>query len=204
MTKLALNKSELNQQKNKLQTYERFLPALELKQQQLMAEKKRAESELRQLQQARRYHRDNVANNLPMLGCADIHLNGMVKVKTLLLGEDYVVGVAVPCVEELSLDVVEYGFLSKPHWVDRCIDELKAVTMLAIKLQVQQERVKRLEEATRSATQRVNLFSKILIPEAKANIRKIRVFLSDMDTAAVVRSKMTKQKSKPLHQGADG
>lgn len=202
MAKLALNKSVLNKQKQKLHTYERFLPALELKQQQLMAEKKKAEAELLQLQQQLRQERNQVAEHLPMLGCQDIHLNGMVKVNYVSLGEDYIVGIQVPNIEEISIDVVEYGYLSKPHWVDTCIEKLKAVALLSIKLQVQEERVKRLAEATRAATQRVNLFAKILIPETEQNIRKIRVFVSDMETAAVVRSKMTKQKAHRVESGA--
>ena len=195
MAKLALNKSVLNRQKKQLQTYERFLPALELKQQQLMAEKKKAEVDFQAMQRERQTLRVEVGNHLPMLGCSDIHLSGMVTVKNVDLGEEHVVGIKLPSLEEVKLDVVEYGFLSKPHWVDVCIDLLKRAVMLDIKLQIQQQRVELLEKATRSATQRVNLFSKILIPETHQTIRKIQVFVSDMETAAVVRSKMTKQKA---------
>ena len=196
MAKQALNKSVLNKQKQLLQTYERFLPALELKQQQLMAEKKKAEEALAGMQRRYQEIMHEVAEHLPMLGCEDINLKGMVKVKAVELGEEYIVGIHVPVVKQVSIDVVEYGFLSKPHWVDTCITSLKEVVLLDVELRTQQQRVNCLAEATRSATQRVNLFAKILIPETQQTIRKIRVFISDMDTAAVVRSKMTKQKSR--------
>ena len=43
-------------------------------------------------------------------------------------------------------------------------------------------------------TQRVNLFEKVKIPECRENIRRIGIYLGDMDTSAVVRSKIAKSK----------
>jgi V/A-type H+-transporting ATPase subunit D len=43
-------------------------------------------------------------------------------------------------------------------------------------------------------TQRINLFEKVLIPEAKENLRKIGIFLSDTERTAVCRSKLAKAK----------
>ncbi len=51
-----------------------------------------------------------------------------------------------------------------------------------------------LEEAVRKATQRVNLVEKVLIPRSRAHIKKIRIYLSDEERAAVVRSKIAKKK----------
>ena len=51
-----------------------------------------------------------------------------------------------------------------------------------------------LSQELRTTTQRVNLFEKVKIPEAKANIKKISVYLGDEQTAAVVRSKISKKK----------
>jgi len=59
-------------------------------------------------------------------------------------------------------------------------------------VQVETERVRRLERADRRITQRINLFEKILIPGAQENIRRIRIFLGDAEMAAVVRSKIAK------------
>ena len=46
----------------------------------------------------------------------------------------------------------------------------------------------------RVTTQRVNLFEKVKIPECKENIRTIQIYLGDMDTSAVARSKIAKKK----------
>ena len=63
-----------------------------------------------------------------------------------------------------------------------------------IGVQVAQRRVELLERAERSATQRFNLFDKVLIPQTKANIKKIQIYLVDADRAGVVNSKIAKRK----------
>jgi V/A-type H+-transporting ATPase subunit D len=52
-----------------------------------------------------------------------------------------------------------------------------------------------LSKELRTTTQRVNLFEKVKIPECKENMRIIRIYLGDVDTAGVVRSKIAKRKS---------
>jgi len=55
------------------------------------------------------------------------------------------------------------------------------------------ERQQRLfSEELRITTQRVNLFEKVKIPETRENIRSIRIYLGDEQTAAVVRGKIAK------------
>ena len=52
-----------------------------------------------------------------------------------------------------------------------------------------------LAEELRVTSQRVNLFEKVKIPEAKENIRVINIFLSDQQISGVARSKLAKGKS---------
>ena len=49
-------------------------------------------------------------------------------------------------------------------------------------------------EELRVTAQRVNLFEKVKIPEARENIRRIQIYLGDMQTAAVVTGKIAKEK----------
>ena len=54
--------------------------------------------------------------------------------------------------------------------------------------------VELLERELRTTAQRVNLFEKVKIPEAKENIRVIGIYLGDQQTSAVVRGKIAKKK----------
>ena len=68
MAKLKKTKNELKAQREALQRYERFLPTLELKKQQLQREVRRAEAELRRC----RARRDRGARRAaPLGGAAD-------------------------------------------------------------------------------------------------------------------------------------
>jgi V/A-type H+-transporting ATPase subunit D len=51
-----------------------------------------------------------------------------------------------------------------------------------------------MQGAVRRVTQRVNLFEKVLIPRARHDIARIRIFLSDLERSAVVTSKIAKAK----------
>ena len=57
-----------------------------------------------------------------------------------------------------------------------------------------QEQMDLLGKELRTTSQRVNLFEKVKIPEAKENIRRISIYLGDQDTSAVVRGKIAKRK----------
>jgi V/A-type H+-transporting ATPase subunit D len=71
---------------------------------------------------------------------------------------------------------------------------LKEVLELKIRIQVARRRFELLEVAARKITQRVNLFEKVLIPQTRRNIKRIRLFLSDAERISVVQAKIAKGK----------
>jgi V/A-type H+-transporting ATPase subunit D len=194
MARLALNKSSLSKLSRQLGTFQRFLPSLDLKRKQLMAERARAQRALQHTGQQMDLLREGIAEQLPMLARRDIELSDLVRLKAIRLGEENVVGTRLPVLEAAELERREYGYLGMPQWVDRLSDELAHMLELQARLRVEQRRLALLEEAVRKVTQRVNLFEKVLIPRTKAHIRKIRIYLSDAERAAVVRSKIAKRK----------
>jgi len=113
-------------------------------------------------------------------------------VDAIRIVEENLVGVKLPALEEVMCKVSGYSMLAKPHWVDALVDQLKQMVEQRTRVQVAADRVRLLEQATRKVTQRVNLFEKILIPTAKANIKKIQIYLADAERAIVVNSKITK------------
>lgn len=115
MAKVALNKSSLNKQKRSLKTYNRYLPALELKRQQLMLERKKAESALQQAKQRVADLRAVVEQAIPMLACKEINVNNLVKVTDVKLATQNIVGCRVPVVESIDVEVTPYSYLARPH-----------------------------------------------------------------------------------------
>jgi len=194
MARLALNKSSLSKLSRQLRTFERYLPSLDLKRKQLMAERARAQAAVQRTLQDMTALRESIAGQLPMLANHEIELEDLVRLKTVRLGEENVVGTRLPVLEDKVVEVRDYGYLEKPHWVDRVVEALTDMIELQVRLAVERRRGVLLEEAVRKVTQRVNLFEKVLIPRSREHIRKIRIFLSDGERSAVVRSKIAKRK----------
>jgi len=196
MAKLALNKSALSAEKRRQASYERYLPSLEMKQKQLLAERKKAQAELAARRDEIAALEDQIARRLPMLTVESIALGELVTVENLVLEEENLLGTHLPKLGGVQVTVAEYGLLVRPHWFDELCLALQRAVLLRLEAEVMQLRVAGLEVAARTITQRVNLFSKVLIPQAAKNIKRIGLFLSDQERAGVVRSKLAKQKQR--------
>ena len=194
MAKVALNKSSLNKEKGSLKTFNRYLPALELKRQQLMVERKKAELLLKTSKHDLSDVLRLVREQLPMLTREDIFVDNLVKVTDLRLTQENIVGTSVPLIDHIEFSLTPYSELVMPHWVDYLVELLQKMIRLKIELHVRELRYKALDKATRVTSQRVNLFSKVLIPKTKKNIQKIQIFMSDQDRAGVMNAKLSKGK----------
>jgi V/A-type H+-transporting ATPase subunit D len=82
---------------------------------------------------------------------------------------------------------------SKPLWIDLAADRMEKALSYDLEADVLDEQVRLLNLELRVTTQRVNLFEKVKIPETKANIKRISVYLGDQQVAAVVRGKISKK-----------
>ncbi|NOD63775.1 MULTISPECIES: V-type ATP synthase subunit D [unclassified Ruegeria] len=194
MARLQLNKSSLARQQTQLKSYERFLPSLDLKRQQLMAERVKAREDVKRLEHEVKALAQQVGEKLPMLAQQGIDLDGLVELKDYKVKEVNVVGVKMPDLDRIEVVVRPYSVLAKPHWVDASAQLLHDMIEARLRVKIAEERVRIFDKAVATITQRVNLFEKVLIPRAKANIKKIRIYLSDEQMQAVVRSKISKRK----------
>ena len=194
MSKLAINKSSLKKQRDQLKLFKRFLPSLDLKRQQLQTEYKRAREELATAEGKIGMLQSTLKGLMEPLGASRFDLGGLVTVDSVVVEEENIVGVYLPVAREVKFRTAEYSLLAKPFWVDFLVENLQQMATLNVHLQIRRERVTRLKLATRRITQRVNLFEKVLIPNAQENIKRIQIGLAEEERSAVVRSKLAKRK----------
>ncbi len=194
MAKLQLSKSALAQEQKSLKTFQRFLPSLDLKRQQVMAERAKAERALAETRREIDRFRKEAGEKLPMLALGEVDLTDLAKLEKVTLGIENVVGTRLPKLEEIEVEVRPYALMGRPQWVDRTAEILHDMLELRVRVQVEERRLELLEQAVKTVTQRVNLFDKVLIPSAKQNIKRIQIYLSDQQTAGVARSKLAKKK----------
>jgi V/A-type H+-transporting ATPase subunit D len=197
MARLALSKNALQRERQNLKMYERFLPSLDLKRRHLMAEQSRTQEALFQAETQVATLVPDTGISIPMLANKDIEIGRLVQIESVQMGEENVVGVKLPVLEKVITKMEEFALLAKPHWVDAVADRLRQILELKIQIQVETERLLRLDQAIRRTTQRVNLFDKVLIPGASKHIQRIRIFLADTERGAVVRSKIAKGRHGP-------
>lgn len=195
MARLSLSKSSLSREQRQLKSYRQFLPSLDMKRRQLIAERAKAETAVQDLTSALDRLKGEIARELPMLADRNIDLAGLVTAKVVRLDRQNVVGTWLPVLASLEVEVRAYSPLAKPHWVDVAAAKLQQVMEETLRLKVAHRRLELLDDAVRIITQRVNLFDKVLIPRAQANIKKIRIYLSDAERDGVVRAKIAKKKT---------
>jgi len=198
MARLQLSKSALSREQKNLRTYKRFLPSLDLKRQQVMAERNEAARQLAQTRREIDALRKAAGDINPMLSNRDVELTDLARITDVSLDVQNVVGTRLPTLTAVTVEVRDYPLMGKPFWVDNTAQMLRQMLELRVRLQVEQRRLALLEEAVKTITQRVNLFDKVLIPRAQQNIKRIQIYLSDLQTAAVVRSKIAKRKRAKL------
>jgi len=204
MSRLALNKGEMHRRRRELETFQRVLPSLDLKRRQLATEIQQTRHRLEaQRSDAAQLH-ESVGAVLPMLANEDIDVEGLVRVEAVDVVEEQVLGTRLPKVAGLSMAVRPYSLLAKPHWVDRLVGLLRQALMREVELQVTAERLRRLEFGLKRTVQRINLFDKVLIPDARRDIHRIRIFLADGERAAIVRSKIAKARHERQRAATSG
>ncbi|TQV70202.1 V-type ATP synthase subunit D [Exilibacterium tricleocarpae] len=198
MAKLSLNKNVLNREKQQLQNLQHYLPALELKREQLMVQKKHTEQALQRLRGELADLQNQLARKLPMLERSAAALQGLVSVRAVHTGRENLLGLVLPVFTGVDIDTALYSYWDTPHWVETYLDFVRRAIEARLALAVLEERQQIISAALKTTTQRVNLFDKVLIPETRANIRTIRLFLDDQERAAVVRAKLAKRKTAAL------
>jgi V/A-type H+-transporting ATPase subunit D len=194
MAKLASNKSSLKRQRDRLALFQRFLPSLDLKRQQLLTEQKKAQVQLAEAEREMEALTLSLSGLMEPLGAYHMDLSGLVTIDSVVIEEENIVGAHLPVAREVKFKKAEYSTLAKPFWVDFLVEYLQRAATMRVHLQVRRERVTRLFQQVRRITQRVNLFEKVLIPRAKENIKRIQIGLGEQERTAVVRSKIAKKK----------
>ncbi|MDR1837263.1 MAG: V-type ATP synthase subunit D [Treponema sp.] len=192
MAKIRLTKNELKKQKDSLKMYQRYLPTLMLKKQQLQGEIRLTEMRLKELQVARENLDESFKIWIAVFGEKGFFTKDILKITSLRTGHGNIAGVAIPIFEGADFETAQYDLARTPVWLDRAVEAVKQALLLDLEAQVVEEQRKRLDKELRTTTQRVNLFEKVKIPETRGNIKKIQVYLGDQQTSAVVRGKIAK------------
>ncbi len=196
---VKLTKNELKVQKDRLKQFQRYLPTLQLKKQQLQSVVMQVTAQLEQVAKERQAAVAGLDDWVAVFAendsfPAEKRLEELVRPSHVVCGEQNIAGVTVPVFQELSFQEIRYNVADYPLWVDIAAVRLREIAQWDAMEKTLRRQVELLERELRATAQRVNLFEKVKIPEAKENIRVIGIYLGDQQTSAVVRGKIAKKK----------
>lgn len=195
MADIKLTKNELRGQQLRLTQLEKYLPTLQLKKAMLQTEVNEVRAEISRLEE--QYHDARlIATHSGGLLSMRIGLDLSHAGKIAQIEKEYenIAGVDIPIFKEAIFEPFEYALFSTPAWLDAAVEELRKMAISRAKVLIAEEKKAALEKELREVSIRVNLFEKNLIPRAKSNIKRIKVFLGDQELAAVGQAKVAKAK----------
>lgn len=193
MAKIRLTKNELKQQRDSLKRFNRYLPLLQLKKQQLQIEVGRVNNSIEKINHQIRSFKEAIDLWVDVFA-EQVHLENLINIKKINTEIGNIAGVDIPLFINMDFKEADYNYFIMPFWVDKALEVLKEMMNLKAQLLILQRQKTILREELRITTQRVNLFEKVKIPEALENIRVIQIYLGDLQTANVVRGKIAKDK----------
>ena len=200
MAKIKYTKTEQKHQQDALKQFNRFLPTLQLKKQQLQQEVRLSVEKLTANRIARKEALDKLAGLLLFFSSPQEaeKFTALVEVVTIDTSTVNIAGITIPVFDKVEFADIHWDLLTTPWHTDECVTALKDSLSLRAEGKVLEKQYQLLLAELTTTTQRVNLFEKVKIPECKENIRRIKIQLGDMETSAVARSKIAKSKSQKL------
>ena len=193
MAKIKLTKNELKQQKDALKRFRQYLPTLILKKQQLQAEIIKLNGEIEKIKQKKAYLKAEVYKWVEVFAERS-DLENFIVLEKIETEKGNIAGIDIPVFVKAVFKETGYNFLTFPLWMDYGIDAMKKKLEMNARIEVLKIQQMLVKEELRITTQRVNLFEKVMIPETRGKIKKIQVYLGDMQTASVVTGKIAKDK----------
>lgn len=192
---LKLTKNELRLQQTRLSQLQRYLPTLQLKKAMLQFEVNAAQNEILRMKEEFHVLRGQVEEFSPLLlekvSCDILQYADILHVKKRY---ENIAGVEIPTFDKVVFREPEYFLFDSPAWTERATELVRDLVTMREKLSIAEEKKRALEKELREVSIRVNLFEKILIPRSEENIKKIKIFLGDLQLTAVAQAKVAKRK----------
>jgi V/A-type H+-transporting ATPase subunit D len=197
MSTIKHTKTELKAQTDALRRFQRFLPMLQLKKQQLQMEiaaiTVRRDSVRDREKQARAAVDGWSRIFADTAGAPD--LGDLAVLQRITTAPGNIAGVPIPIYSGVTVTRKPLDLFDTPPWLDDAQDAVEQIIALRAEATVLECQRERIACELLTTSQRVNLFEKVKIPECRDNIRVIRIFLGDEQTASVARGKIAKRRS---------
>ena len=130
MATIKLTKNELKTQKDALKMYQRYLPTLTLKKQQLQTEIRTIDARAKEVRARRKALEEEFTQWIAVFGEAEVFDPTMVQVRNIRKGTGNIAGVTIPIYEGADFSRGDYDLYSTPLWIDLAADKMEQALSL--------------------------------------------------------------------------
>lgn len=192
--KILMNKNSLAALKLELKEFNTALPVFEMKEQELKARVLTTENAIRKLQLAIERTYEEVAPWIAVMGEDSFDFSGVLRVKEVMTEQREITGVTIDIFQSLTFEAIEIDDFNTPLWVDAAMEVIKSQLINLEIVKIEKRNLARLREELAEARRMKNALKEVFIPETKENIRKIEIYLGDVERLAIGCAKLVKKK----------
>jgi V/A-type H+-transporting ATPase subunit D len=188
MTQLRMTKAALATRRRDLAAYDRALPSLDLKRQQLLIDLT-AERAAAAREDGAIAALTARAGAIRFAADMRVGLESLLAIRAVARGGEVRLGTPLP-----TLGAIDWAPIALsdayPPWVHAALDTARGLAEARLRRDVALARAARLDAALRKTIQRINLLQQVLMPQARRDIARIAAFLADGQRMAVARTKL--------------
>ncbi len=189
-----MNKNYLAILKNELKEYEGALPVFEMKEQQLKEAVQAIENSIRKLHQLIEQTNKETKHWVAVMAENTLDLHTLTRVDRVLTQKREIAGVAIDVFKDIHFENAEQDFFNTPLWIDTAkeviIDQKTKYEMI----EIEKKNIKMLREELAEARRMKNALKEVFIPETIQKIRKIEIYLGDVERLTIGCAKLVKKK----------
>jgi V/A-type H+-transporting ATPase subunit D len=202
--RIKLNKISLRTQKQKLAMYQRFLPALEARKQQLLVQLAVVRARIAEQEDRLQEIMREISAWGALLADMGPLVRPFIEVREVRSSFHNVAGLQVPLFHGVAFAEAPYSYFATPPSFEEVIRQSRRAIECRAEIRMLREGERVLYEGFRKTSQRINLYEQRLIPGCREAIRRIVVYLQDQQAAAVGVAKVAKRLTEAAMHGGAG
>jgi len=191
--RILMNKNTLAALKIDLAAYREALPVFEMKEQQLKGVVQSIEAGIISLKEDIEKTNDEIKNWVAVMA-ENVELSKWVEVDKVVTEQEEIAGVTVESYMNIHFATPELDYFKTPLWVDDAIEAIVEQKTKRTIVDIEQKKLKLLQEELDEARRMKNTLKEVFIPETKELIRKIEIYLGDVERLAIGCAKLVKKK----------
>lgn len=192
--KILMNKNTLATLKAELREYNTALPVFEMKEQQLKEAVQMIEHSINRLDEAIAVTNTETKKWVAVMAEETIDLSDMVKVGRVITEKREIAGVTIGVFKNIVFENVEVDLFNTPLWIDPAIEVIQDQKTNRTLIGIEKQNLELLQEELAEARRMKNALKEVFIPETKDNIRKIEIYLGDVERLTIGCAKLVKKK----------